>query len=629
MSAIDAINRLALTLRSLAGSATEDALGLIRASGQAIGGLNPWDIDRVKYSVRRPGGADYQGGNLTAGEIEAPTVPKPSDLAVHPMTVTAFAGIPPSLPTLKFDNIPQIQWPDGAPGRPSIRQPTLTPQEPGLATGLPMPEGPAQPQLFTAEVVALELPPNVDPLPDPPDFAYDPAAAFDQGLGLVRVSTSQIQAFVEKQRALVEKAKAALLGQLRAALSGQGPLPSGWDRLETGLSLVDIEARRRSGLEALDLADPGSQTGMPTGARIAQKLEVEFDALRALVQAASQAAQARNDRNVRHLIWAVETAGRVGPGLMELRFREIDYIIDAWDTILDGGEAALMILRKWAEWEKTRVDWALLYNALQVKRIKALVAREKTKIEKIKVDMGNDDAITLHNRQLFKAYPILGKFFDARIALFERQVEWITGDIEWRTAEWKAYRLDVERHLTLARRAVVERGLLHARIAQDELRIAAEEQKIQLYTAQLEPLDAEAGLAVTQAQQRKTINDGVLEQYATEVETYARIAQTLDQQMRHAASALIKEADSELSEARLELEAQADADSKALWAATLKLQHAHTGLMAKIKQHERLIRMSAARGNAQVDAARTMGGVAMEAESGFNAVGVLDLTKEE
>ena len=98
--------------------------------------------------------------------------------------------------------------------------------------------------------------------------------------------------------------------------------------------------------------------------------------------------------------------------------------------------------------------------------------------------------------------------------------------------------------------------------------------------------------------------------------------------MRHAASALIKEADSELSEARLELEAQADADSKALWAATLKLQHAHTGLMAKVKQLERLIRMSAARGNAQVDAARTMGVVAMEAVSGFNAVGVLDLTEE-
>ena len=619
MSASSAISNVAATLRFLANSAKGRVGALLEQATQQIEEPLPRKIGRAKYDINRPSGGGVEAPELSVRNPTVPELPTPGALQDFPWTAEPFSIQPPAPATLPPRKLPEIQWRDLPGSHPVLTPPTLTPQAPTLSE-------PTSPRLRPPERIAVSdpvigPPPTLERPPELPEFTTRPLDLYREGLAIAQGPLGGLSGWLASIRGHSKAAEAALLAQLRAALSGTPVLSEGWERQNSGLAILAIEADRRSGLEALD-APAGTQTGMPTGARIAQKLEVELNALRALLSAAAESAQARQGHQIKHLIQAVETAGRMADRALELRAKEADWIMSAWDAILDGADAAAAVLKQTADWERKRHQWTAQYNRFQASRLGSFTQIEKAKLRRLQVEQGNDANISAYNRSASAAWQIASQFIEQRIQLFEQQVSWLGEDEQWRLLAWRGYELDIQRYGILVKRGTVERRLLQARLEQDQLRIQAEQQNIQRYAAQLEALSAESRQAGAQAKTIAAKNRSALDLFNTQLEAQADLARSLSQELKQAVAALLKASSAEVREQELELRKQELADRRALHKAAIKLQEEHTELMAAIKQHERLIRQRLARGKTQVQGASVLGGIATQATAGFNAIGV-------
>ena len=619
MSLASTIAHLSVRLRSMADSARSRTVQLLEEAPQGIEGLLPRQIGTAKYRVTRPSGGAVDAPPLAVPNPTVPDLPDPPALQPVDVVSSRFTVEPPDLTPLPERALPQITWRELPSNTPVLTPPTLTPTVPTLTEA--QPPTLRQPVPVVAVDPATPSPPGLGLPPNPPDFDTQPLDLYREGLGLAQGSTGGMSAWLAQLREQSKAAEAALLAQLQAILSGAPVLPESWEQQNSGLDRAAIEAERRTGLEALDVS-PGTQTGMPTGTRIAQKLDVEFNALRALIAAAAQSAQERQGYQIKTLIQAVQTAGQMADQGLDLRAKEIDWISAAWDAILDGAEAAGAVIRQKAAWEKKRQAWTADYNQFQAKRLRGFLRIEQAKLQRLQINQNNDALIVGYNRHVGDLRQIASQVIEHRIALFSEQIDWLGEDEKYRMQAWRGYELAIERYAILVKRGTAERRLLHAQLDQDQTRIAHEQQKVQHYAAQLQALSAESSQAVAHAQAVATQNQTTLEGFTAHQDAQAALVRSLSQEMKQALSVILKNISAEGREQELALRQQELADRRALHKAAIALSEEHTALMATLKQHERLIRQRLARGKTQAQGASVLGGIAMEAASGFNALGI-------
>jgi helix-turn-helix protein len=611
-------------LKNLSNYYAAEASAFIAQADEALRLMRPPELDDIKFSPIRQG-------------TPTPRLPRPPTLTGFPVVelpkmgeLTDLIGINERFtetpPTLSFPNFiyPTIATPalftESAP-EPTAR--TINPAAPTLE----VPDAPifVQPQTVTAEAITgsqIEVPKPVFT-----EFTGDYYTEYEAGLAWVAGDIASWHAWLNALRPQLAPAEQALSERLRQVLVGEiTGLTNTWENQSYDQARQDIVAARRSELEALDFQST-SVTGLPSGANSYTRLETELKALKAITKAAAGVADERREREAKHLQWAFSLATRMSEAALALRSQEAGWRMKGLLVAMEGAKGALDTAVKVLALEEKKVAIQVRYNEAQLRRAELSFKFEQTKLESLRIALGNNELVNEYNQHQIQAYRAAQSIVEARITLYRARIDLLVTDSAWRKLALQAYESDINAYKARLKLTSGQQSALTARIKGDLARTEGELGKLRAYEAELKAESAVIKSQATVARTQALQNQYALEEAITTAEAQLKQLAQLDTFTKQAVVALVKGFDAETSEQSLKLRDQEIADRETLQDELADLQYEHMDAIKVLREYSLQLEQAVALGKVLVEGAGTVGGIAKQAFASLNGIGATEIAE--
>lgn len=616
MSAESAISGLLAFLKSVSASMMGSTYDLVEQADARLRAIRPPEVGNISYEVKRErpdfGRAPRPPKLPGIGPLG---LPEAGTLQEVTPASARFTG---EAPALDFPDFlyPALPAPPTFWGRAPAPEPlTVRPQTPALT--VPEPPTLTVPTAVRADPVSGD-PPDVPRL-TPGAFSADLYGEYRHGLAASEIAAWS--AWLADRRAGLAPAEQALVARLRGGLAGrERGLPETWETGRYDQALQGIAAGRRDAHRALDTA-PSPATGLPDGAGIAARLEVELGALQATAQAAAQVMTDRATRETGHLQWAMAVASKTVDAALDLRAQEAGWRLKGWEIALDGAEATLGLAVKVLALKKREIEALARYNEAQVRRTQARVKIEKTKLAALNVTVASEKLKGDHNAHQLEIVQAATALTETRLDLYRAQIDVLTTDVAWRKLALQAYESDTAAYQLQVNSKRAEYDAVRAKIKGDLAAVEAKLGEVRIYEANLQAQSATAGALAAQSKALAGKNRETLALYNATASAKLEELRALDRLTQTALSAMAKGLTAEVSEQEMALGSQELKDRDALDRALRDLSADQITALNALAAHKISLEQAEARGKVITSGAETFGGIAKQAFAGMNAIG--------
>jgi hypothetical protein len=554
-------------------------------------------------------------------------MPEMGDLQEITQIDDRFSEDVPSLvlpPFLYSGTFPEPQFSAAAPAiDPMPEEPAVPPLEPPEWPTLTVPELVAAP---SPVAISAPVPPNPDNIPE---FDEDLFETYQDVLGSLGADTADWVRYLNSMRANLLPVERLLTDHIRTTLIGGSATfyPDGWELRKFQQDQHQALVERHNALEALDSL-PSSQTGLPGGARVSAYLRAELKALTAVAKAAGRAADDRQEREAKHVQWAMELALRMADAALSIRAQEIAYKMKTVEFALEGADATLDLVLKVVEFKRKCIELYIRRVKLCVRYIEDQMKIEQTKIESVKIAAANNKLLSTHNAHQVEVFGAAVEFMRTRVKLYEQRIEYLTLDVAHRKLAMLLFEGQVAAYdaRTQANRATI--AARRATIKGDMAKADGELAKVRLYEARLVGKIAELDALVATMKAQTAQAKGLIDAYLTTVDANLKYLNLIDDSVRVAMTALTKGFDAEVAEQELKLMDQALKDQVVIDTELDVLGREQVDLTTRLSKH----RVSLAQLDAQAkiinNGASTLGGIASAAFQDLNGIAVTELAGE-
>lgn len=627
MSAESAVASLLSALKSMASSYRADAYNLVQEADDRLADLETPEMTGVEFDVTRPPG-DYTRVPRPPmidgiGELNLPAMQALQDVM---QIEDRFTAKPPSrynLPTFRYGTLTDA--------------PEFTVPAPAMAA---MPDEPDVPTLSAPDVPELTAPTWIE-APDPvtavvpnltaptaiPAFTETVFGHYRDYLALAGPETTEFLAYLNGLRDDLAPAMALLADHLRTALQGAGFWPDAWEQRTFEQAQQSVLTERYAALEALD-TQPAAQTGLPSGAAVAARLRLELKTLAAVADAAGKVADARQEREAKHIQWAMEIALKWIDVALELKAQAAGWTLKMLALALDGADATLDLAIQVLDFKRKELALVTRYNKMLIARYELQMKAARTQIEALRIDIANNKLIQKHDENQVAAYEAAIAFLDAGIRLRTARIDYLTLDVAYRKLELEQYEAEVNAYRANAKARRADHAAVKATIAGDKALAEAEFAKVRVFeaelTGELANAKAKAATAAAQAAQAKS----VLAEYTTTLDAQLRYLRMIDGNVKTAMSALVKGFAAEAAEQELLIADQEVEDAEALSDALDELRVEQIELTTALQAHQVTLSQLAAQSKVIDGGASTLSGIASAAFQGLNAISVTELAED-
>ena len=625
MSASSAISSLLSQLQSLSTSYRSSAYSLIKAADEAAQTLRTPASAALEYVVDRD--------EIDASRLpRPPSVPGITDLSLPEMAdlqaltdiTDTFTG---TKPTLRFPNFSYstLTEPDEFTDQPPTITPlTVIPVAPELDTLLP-------PVATVPTEVSVDVtsgdPPDV-PLPTFAEFDGDFFSEYETGIDLMDDAFAEWTDYFERLRTTLLPMEAALQQRLRGVLDGSEPgLPDTWETQTYEQSQQDAYDKRYDALDKIDTAS-GGVTGLPSGQRGYAELRLELQTLQSLAQAAAKTANARQEQEVKHVQWALRVALGMAEAALRLQSQEASWRMKGLLLALEGASETLDLAVRVLKFKERELAMLVRYNDTQVRRTEDRVKIEKTKLEKLSIQVANNKLKATYNQNQARIDEIAFQFIENRVKLFEAQIDYLLVDQDWRKLDFARFDAEVQAYQARLKAATAEHAALRARIKGDLARADGELAEAKLYEAEMQAQQSLARATLIKVRARANEMKQILGAYNSQIGAVIQWLREVDRSVDLAVRALVKGFDAEVHEQYLTLANQDLADQMALFNARNEMKEDQLALLKTLQIHAVNLDQATAQGRIMAQGANTLGGIAQAAYSGLNAVGTTEILAE-
>ena len=625
MSASSAVSGLLSSLRSLSTSYRDSTYSLIKAADEAAQTLRTPAAAALEYEVDQ---------NLVdASRLpRPPSVPGITDLELPEMDdlqeltdiTDTFTG---TKPTLSFPNFsyPTLTEPaEFTDTPPAITPLTVIPVAPELDTLLP-------PVATVPTEVSVDVtsgdPPDV-PLPTFVEFDGDFFSEYETGIDEMDDAFAEWTDYFQRLRTTLLPMEAALQQRLRGILDGSEPgLPDTWETQTYEQAQQDAYDKRYAALDQIDAA-PGGITGLPSGQRGYAELRLELQTLQALAQAAAKTANARQQQEVKHVQWALRVALSMAEAALRLQSQEASWRMKGLLLALEGASETLDLALRVLKFKERELQMLVRYNETQVRRTEDRVKIEKTKLEKLSIQVANNKLKSTYNKNQARIDETAFQFIENRVKLFETQLDYLLVDQDWRKLDFARFDAEVQAYQARLKAATAEHTALRARIKGDLAKADGELAEAKLYEAEMQAQQSLARATLIKVRARANEMKQILGAYNSQTGASVQWLREVDRNVDLAVRALVKGFDAEVQEQYLTLANQDLADQTALFNAQNEMKEDQLALLKNLQIHAVALDQATAQGRIMAQGASTLGGIAQAAYSGLNAVGTTELLAE-
>lgn len=652
MSVESAINLLMTTLQSMSGEYRTAATSLIQSADALLQDLETpeavnttFDVDRDSPALTRiPTPPTLENlTNLylpTIGEIQhihqisdkfsdaAPTLTRTSS-----GYITISAGCQEELANI---NVP--------PNPPNITALTLHPEAPTI-TETDSPDLTA-PTPVSADPIQSTLPTIPQPVFTP--FEGDFIETYQDGLDLTRTEIAAWSTWLadldERLLPLLyssENPEDGLGPRLLAILAGtepavldevtvdpDAPLTAyAWETGSYQQAQQEIRAERYKALIELD-GLPASVTGLPDGQRAYANLWAELKTLQADMLAAAKVANTRNEMEIQHVQWALETITKLTDVALDIKAQEMGWRIKGLLAALEAASATVDVALKVLAFKEKELALITRYNQAQITRLDLSVKMELTKIESMKLDIANNKLIGVYNEHQNQLYQLAIGWLELRIKRYQAQMEYLQTDIAWRRLAVEQYGLVVQAYKIQVQAAQADLASYRADIKKDLALTEAEMLKVTLYNAAWTAQAAKVKAGIAKVQAQAADNKSALAAYIATVNAKLDYLRLLQTETKSALAAMIKGYEVEVAEQQMTLANQQLEDQQALHTALVDLNEEQLELQRTLQTHAIYLQQISTQGRIMNHGAATLSGIAKQAYGGMNAVGAMEALEE-
>lgn len=625
MSASSAIDNLLSTLRNLSTSYRSSAYSLVRAADQAAQALLTPDTDTLVYDVEqnRPAVARIPRPPSTPGVADI-NLPELDSLQEISDITDKFTDSTPTLSIPSF-SYPTLTNPTEFTDRPPAITPiSIVPIAPVLDDLLP-PATTTPVEFFVNELSGT--PPNVS-APVFSEFGGNFFTEYERGVDLVSETFSDWMAYMQQIRATLLPTEIAFYQRLRGILDGTEPgLPDSWETQIYQQAQQDVYGKRYEGLDQID-ATPGSVTGIPNGRRGYAELRLELQTLQTLAGAAAKAANARQQEEVKHIQWALKVAMAMAEEALRLQAMDASWRMKGVLLALEGGRETLDIALQVLRFKEKELAMLVRYNETQIRRTEDAIKIEKTKLEKLTVQVANNKLKLSYNQNQAKIDETAIQVIENRVSLFESQIDYLLIDQDWRKLGFATFEAEVRAHQAQLKGVTAEHTALRAQIKGDLAISDGELAKVKLYEAQMIAARAEAKATLARTRSRSIETKNVLRAYNAKADAQLRWLKEVDKGVDLALRAMVKGFDAEVQEQIIELASQELEDRESLFNARHEMHEDQLALLKTLQLHSVNLDRAVAQGRIMTGGASTLGGIAQAAYAGLNAISTTELRAE-
>lgn len=628
MSAASAVAGLLSTLKSMASSYRATAYNLVKEADDRLSNLVTPEMTGVEFDVTRPLGDFTRVPRPPSidgiGELNLPQMQALQNIT---QINDRFTDEAPSLsdlelPTFKYGTLPPA--PEFQESAPTL---AAFPPEPTI----PALMFPSIPELTTPTWVEAPSPlsavvPHITAPNTIPSFTETVFGHYQDYLALAGPETEAFLSYLNGLRADLAPAEALLANHLRAALQGTAFWPDTWEQRTFEQAQQSVLAEHYAALEALD-TQPASATGLPSGRITAARFLVELKNLVAIADVAGKVSDNRQEREAKHIQWAMEIALKLIDMAFELKAQAGGWTLKMLEIALEGADATLDVAIQVLEFKRKEVDLISRYNKAMIARYEIQMKAERTKVEALRLDIANNKIIQKYNENQLAVYEATISFLDSTIRLYSARIEYLTLEVSHRQLELEKYESEVNAYLANVKARKSDQLAIRATISGDKALAEAEFAKVKLFEAELSGELANAkAKAVTAAAQAAQAR-GILSEYTTTLEAQLRYLRLIDGNVKTAMSALVKGFSAEASEQELLISDQELEDVEALSDALNELRLEQIELTTALQSHEVTLSQLATQSKIINGGASTMSGIAAAAFQGLNALSVTELTE--
>jgi hypothetical protein len=530
-------------------------------------------------------------------------------------------------PTLSFPNFsyPTLTEPaEFTDTPPAITPLTVIPVAPELDTLLP-------PVATVPTEVSVDVtsgdPPDV-PLPTFVEFDGDFFSEYETGIDEMDDAFAEWTDYFQRLRTTLLPMEAALQQRLRGILDGSEPgLPDTWETQTYEQAQQDAYDKRYAALDQIDAA-PGGITGLPSGQRGYAELRLELQTLQALAQAAAKTANARQQQEVKHVQWALRVALSMAEAALRLQSQEASWRMKGLLLALEGASETLDLALRVLKFKERELQMLVRYNETQVRRTEDRVKIEKTKLEKLSIQVANNKLKSTYNKNQARIDETAFQFIENRVKLFETQLDYLLVDQDWRKLDFARFDAEVQAYQARLKAATAEHTALRARIKGDLAKADGELAEAKLYEAEMQAQQSLARATLIKVRARANEMKQILGAYNSQTGASVQWLREVDRNVDLAVRALVKGFDAEVQEQYLTLANQDLADQTALFNAQNEMKEDQLALLKNLQIHAVALDQAIAQGRIMAQGASTLGGIAQAAYSGLNAVGTTELLAE-
>ena len=627
MSAESAVASLLSTLKAMSTSYRAQAKALVQEADDRLSALETPEMDGVTFDVTRP------TPDLTRvprpptikgiGELNLPEMQALQDVSQIEDRFTDDAPVLYGLPDFQYGTLadapeftataPTLGAMPAEPTIPDLTEPTIP--------DLTAPTWIAAPDSVEAVVPNLTAPTAI------PDFTENIFTRYREYLALAGPETEEFLAYLNGLRDDLAPSAALLSGHLRTALQGAGFWPDAWEQRTFEQAQQSIMTERHSAIGALD-SQPSSQTGLPSGASVAARLSLELKTLVAIAEAAGKTADERQEREAKHIQWAMEIALKLVDAALELKAQAAGWTLKMLALALDGADATLDLAIRVLDFKRKEVALVSRYNKALVARYEIQMKAEHTKVEALRLEVANNKLIQQYDENQIAAYEATIAFLDANIRLYAARVEYVGLDVAYRKLALEQYEAEVSAYRANAKARMADHAAVKATIAGDKALADAEWAKVRLFEAELAGelanARAKSATAAAQAAQAKS----VLGEYTATLDAQLSYLRTIDASVKTAMSALVKGFAAEAAEQELKISDQEVEDAETISDALDELRTEQIELTTALQAHQVTLGQLAAQSKIIDGGASTLSGIASAAFQGLNGIAVTELAEE-
>ena len=499
--------------------------------------------------------------------------------------------------------------------------PTAPTMVPDFSLGAePTAPGLTAPAAFSVQPLG-GTPPDLPEAPSFPTFDEDFFARYHEILSPLAATFGQFRAWLDTVLTRAVASDHAVFDEIRQVLAETvWSVPeSEWYAAADRVSASAAQQERHAALREWGAA-PGSSAGLPFGSKLDVATDILLGDLRQRYEALQKIDDALSEQEWELLKQAMGTAEVWVRMAFALMARQLEWAREIESVVQEGAQGAVDVVLKVIDMREREVAIRVRYYDLQIRRHEALLARETTKLDAVRIALESESLKLTHNRTLLQAHRVALSLVDQRVRNYRLAIDYARAlqqlervDLERLNADVRQFQANIELFVLQQRRdaakAQEEKLFLDAALARQEVYLM----ELRQYVATREIEQANTRQAAQTMQNTARLYNAKVGGLITELEALGRASDVAIRAIEAGVAA-------EGAEVELRVMDQEIEDLRAIREQSAVIEDEKLRQVYELRNQQLLVARAKAMGETNAQTAGVAAGIATQAYAGLNGL---------